>query len=101
MFRIVVKSNLTLGLAQQLMRHLEEMLPQMDAMETGYSSLHSNKEKEKELTRKKSMETELNTAVAAAMWLGKARARTAARMGSAADKRAARRRSTVAKHATC
>jgi hypothetical protein len=100
MFRIVVKSNLTLSLAQQLMRHLEEMLPQMDAMESGYSSLHSNKEKEKALTRKKSLEIEMNTAVAAAMWLGKARARTATRLGSDAAKRAARR-SSKGSHATC
>jgi hypothetical protein len=47
----------------------------------------------------KSMETDMNAAVAAAMWLGKARA--SIRMGSNSVKRAARRRSTMSNHATC
>lgn len=100
MFRIVVKSNLTLSLAQQLMRHLDEQLSDMDAMDSGYGSLKANKEKQKEDAKKKVTKADFNAAVAASMWLGKARARASIRTGSAVQ-RAARRRSTAAKHATC
>ena len=99
MFRIVVKSNLTLGLAHQLMRHLEELLPQMDTMESGYSSLKTAKAAK--LEHENSMKEDMNAAMAAALWLGKARARASLRLGSEKERRAARRRSTLAVHTTC
>lgn len=40
MFRIVVKSNLTLGMAQQLMGQLDEVIQVLDDMKDGYESVH-------------------------------------------------------------
>lgn len=40
MFRIVVKSNLTMGLAKQLMDQLDEVLFVLDGMKDGYASVH-------------------------------------------------------------
>jgi glutamate/tyrosine decarboxylase-like PLP-dependent enzyme len=44
MFRIVVKSNLTMRLAQNLKKQFEITLPILDSMEDGYRSMHSAKE---------------------------------------------------------
>jgi hypothetical protein len=44
MFRIVVKSNLTMSLAQLLKRHFMETLPILDGMQDGYRSMHAAKE---------------------------------------------------------
>jgi len=57
MFRVVVKSNLTMTLAEDLADHIESVIPIMDNMKDGYNSLHScgkkNKSTELWLTAKK------------------------------------------------
>jgi len=49
MFRIVVKSNLTMGLAKQLMEQLEEVLCVLDDMKDGYESIHRSRAKAKKV----------------------------------------------------
>lgn len=49
MFRIVVKSNLTLGLAKQLMEQLDEVIGVLDDMKDGYESVHRSRAKAKKV----------------------------------------------------
>jgi hypothetical protein len=44
MFRIVVKSNLTVSLAQMLKLQFIKTLPILDGMQDGYRSMHAGKE---------------------------------------------------------
>lgn len=44
MFRIVVKSNLTMSLAHNLKEQFEFTLPTLDSMQDGYASMHSAKQ---------------------------------------------------------
>jgi len=41
MFRVVVKSNLTMTLAEDLADHIDSVIPLMDSMKDGYHSIHS------------------------------------------------------------
>jgi glutamate decarboxylase len=41
MFRVVVKANLTMSLAEDLADHIDKVIPLMDSMKDGYHSLHS------------------------------------------------------------
>jgi hypothetical protein len=43
MFRIVVKSNLTMSLAHNLVKQFEFTLPSLDSLQAGYASMHSAK----------------------------------------------------------
>jgi glutamate decarboxylase len=47
MFRVVVKSNLTMSLAEDLADHIDKVIPMMDSMKDGYHSLHSETKKQK------------------------------------------------------
>lgn len=49
MFRIVVKSNLTMGLAKELMTQLEGTLSGLDEMKDGYASMHTAREIAKQI----------------------------------------------------
>jgi glutamate decarboxylase len=48
MFRIVVKSNLTLGMAEELMVQLDGTLNTLDEMKDGYASMHTARENAKQ-----------------------------------------------------
>jgi hypothetical protein len=73
MFRIVVKSNLTMGLAQHLMTHLSEVLPVLDSMEAGYSSMKSTQAAVTNcIIKEKATHGELSAVLAASKWLRKA-----------------------------
>jgi hypothetical protein len=72
MFRIVVKSNLTMGLAQHLMNHLSEVLPVLDSMEAGYSSMKSTQTAVNCIMKEKATHGELSAVLAASKWLRKA-----------------------------
>ena len=43
MFRVVCKSNLTAPLAQDLIVHINDVLPLLDTMESGYKSVKTQK----------------------------------------------------------
>lgn len=81
MFRIVVKSNLTRGLAEDLTSHFVETLTVLDSMESGYASMRSAKAAAKqeahELAAKEglSLRKASVVAVAAGRWLGKRKKR--------------------------
>jgi len=78
MFRVVVKSNLTMGLAQNLCENLVATLGVLDSLQEGYKSAKSAKADVKmtidEIAEEKKMdpETAMVVALAASRWSGHA-----------------------------
>jgi hypothetical protein len=89
MFRIVVKSNLTMGLAHHLIEHLEEVLPVLDSMEAGYSSMKSTKAAVTNciLNEKAKGQGELLAVLAASKWLRQADKKSIRQSSGKAPKR--------------
>lgn len=104
MFRIVVKSNLTRALAEDLTEHFVEVLSALDSLKDGYQSLHRVKEEiqeealEKALLEGTSKEVAVNTILAAGKWLRKTREANKDKEGTKPAHRHRRRRSM---HTVC
>lgn len=98
MFRIVCKSNLTRGLAEDLCERFVEVLYALDSLKDGYQSLHSLREEAQEEIAETALVEGLSkhAALAATDWLAKARSNIAEKK---ARPNMARRRSIS--HAVC
>lgn len=100
MFRIVCKSNLTRGLAEDLTERFVEILNALDSLKDGYTSLHRLQEEIKDeafetaLVEGLSTEAANSTILAAGKWLGKTRNHTK-------EKRTALSRRRSIQHTAC